>query len=142
MDLLPIRGLKGGRGIPYRRGAGRCVYTVSYTHLYAGIAVNNAGSRNPKVVAAVKDQVDDIMHTFNYPYTIPQAPVSYTHLSGSGFTKEALLHGTEQFFMDDTSRNGEAHYGMGLFLSLIHIFNPLPVARKMVLEELEMKQNG
>lgn len=34
--------------------------------------------------------------------------------SGSGFTKEALLHGTEQFFMDDTSRNGEAHYGMGL----------------------------
>ena len=24
--------------------------------------------------------------------------------SGSGFTKEALLHGTEQFFMDDTDR--------------------------------------
>ena len=37
--------------------------------------------------------------------------------SGSGFTKEALLHGTEQFFMDDTSRNGEAHYGMGLFFA-------------------------
>ena len=28
--------------------------------------------------------------------------------SGSGFTKEALLHGTEQFFMDDTSRNGRS----------------------------------
>ena len=40
---------------------------------YAGIAVNNAGSCNEKVVAAVKDQVGDIMHTFNYPYTIPQA---------------------------------------------------------------------
>ena len=26
-----------------------------------------------KVVAAVIDQVQDIMHTFNYPYTIPQA---------------------------------------------------------------------
>ena len=26
-----------------------------------------------KVVAAVRDQVGDIMHTFNYPYTIPQA---------------------------------------------------------------------
>ena len=37
--------------------------------------------------------------------------------SGSGFTKEALLHGTEQFFMDDTSRNGEAHYGIGLFFA-------------------------
>ena len=44
-----------------------------YLDFYAGIAVNNAGNRNPKVVAAVKDRVDDIMHTFNYPYTIPQA---------------------------------------------------------------------
>ena len=34
-----------------------------YLDFYAGIAVNNAGNRNPKVVAAVKDQVDDIMHT-------------------------------------------------------------------------------
>ncbi|MGN0978235.1 MAG: aspartate aminotransferase family protein [Faecousia sp.] len=44
-----------------------------YLDFYAGIAVNSAGSRNPRVVAAVKDQMDDIMHTFNYPYTIPQA---------------------------------------------------------------------
>ena len=35
--------------------------------------------------------------------------------TGSGFTKEALPHGTEQFFMDDTSRSGGAHYGIGLF---------------------------
>ena len=35
--------------------------------------------------------------------------------TGSGFTKEALLHGTEQFFMGDTSRSGGAHYGIGLF---------------------------
>lgn len=34
---------------------------------------------------------------------------------GSGFTKEALLHGTEQFFMDDASRSGGRHYGIGLF---------------------------
>ena len=35
--------------------------------------------------------------------------------TGCGFTKEALLHGTEQFFMDDTSRSGGVHYGIGLF---------------------------
>lgn len=35
--------------------------------------------------------------------------------TGSGFTKEALVHGTEQFFMDDTSRSGGTHYGIGLF---------------------------
>ncbi|MDY3250455.1 MAG: HAMP domain-containing sensor histidine kinase [Candidatus Choladocola sp.] len=35
--------------------------------------------------------------------------------TGSGFTKEALLHGTEQFFMDDVSRSSGVHYGIGLF---------------------------
>ncbi len=44
-----------------------------YLDFYAGIAVNSAGNCNDKVVAAVRDQVSDIMHTFNYPYTIPQA---------------------------------------------------------------------
>lgn len=46
---------------------------TAYLDFYAGIAVNSAGNCNEKVVAAVKDQVDNIMHTFNYPYTIPQA---------------------------------------------------------------------
>lgn len=46
---------------------------TAYLDFYAGIAVNSAGNCNEKVVAAVKDQVEDIMHTFNYPYTIPQA---------------------------------------------------------------------
>ena len=44
-----------------------------YLDFYAGIAVNSAGNCNEKVVAAVKEQVEDVMHTFNYPYTIPQA---------------------------------------------------------------------
>lgn len=37
--------------------------------------------------------------------------------SGSGFTPEALAHGTEQFFMDDSSRSGGSHYGIGLFFA-------------------------
>lgn len=47
-----------------------------YLDFYGGVAVNSAGNRNPKVVQAVKDQVDQIMHTFNYPYTLPQAMLS------------------------------------------------------------------
>lgn len=37
--------------------------------------------------------------------------------SGSGFSSEALAHGTEQFFMDDLSRTGGSHYGIGLFFA-------------------------
>ena len=45
-------------------------------------------------------------------------PPIYENLSARENLKvRQLLHGTEQFFMDDTSRNGEAHYGMGLFFA-------------------------
>ena len=45
----------------------------AYLDFYGGIAVSNAGNTNPKVVAAVQAQVAEVIHTFNYPYTIPQA---------------------------------------------------------------------
>lgn len=45
----------------------------AYLDFYGGVAVNSTGSCNDKVVAAIKEQVDDVIHTFNYPYTIPQA---------------------------------------------------------------------
>lgn len=37
--------------------------------------------------------------------------------TGTGFTQEALKHGTEQFFMDDNSRSSKSHYGMGLYIA-------------------------
>lgn len=57
------------------RGEGMYLYDeegTAYLDFYAGIAVNSTGNCNEKVVAAVRDQVQDVMHTFNYPYTIPQ----------------------------------------------------------------------
>ena len=44
-----------------------------YLDFYAGIAVNSAGNCNEKVVEAVISQTKELMDTFNYPYTIPQA---------------------------------------------------------------------
>ena len=35
----------------------------AYLDFYGGVAVNSCGNRNPKVIAAIKDQLDDIMHT-------------------------------------------------------------------------------
>lgn len=45
----------------------------AYLDFYGGVAVNSVGNVNEKVLEAIKDQAADIMHTFNYPYTIPQA---------------------------------------------------------------------
>ncbi|MGN0243815.1 MAG: aspartate aminotransferase family protein [Lachnospiraceae bacterium] len=44
-----------------------------YLDFYAGIAVNSAGNCNERVVKAIQEQAQDVIHTFNYPYTIPQA---------------------------------------------------------------------
>lgn len=58
-----------------------------YLDFYGGIAVNSAGNCNPKVIEAVKDQLDDVIHTFNYPYTIPQALLAEKVCTLLGFDK-------------------------------------------------------
>lgn len=37
--------------------------------------------------------------------------------SGPGFSKEDLLHATEQFYRSDKSRHSDNHYGMGLYIA-------------------------
>ena len=83
--------------------------------LHGGIGLTEAdivGNR-------VREQIDPLEHEGEVAYqtvvaVFPHIPSAKAHAagltfivedSGSGFTKEALLHGTEQFFMDDTSRN-------------------------------------
>ena len=44
-----------------------------YLDFYGGVAVNSAGNCNENVNEAIVDQAKDVIHTFNYPYTIPQA---------------------------------------------------------------------
>jgi acetylornithine/N-succinyldiaminopimelate aminotransferase len=46
---------------------------TEYLDFYAGIAVNSVGNCNEKVVEAIREQAGEIMQTFNYPYTVPQA---------------------------------------------------------------------
>ncbi|MDR1972334.1 MAG: acetylornithine/succinylornithine family transaminase [Treponema sp.] len=59
----------------------------AYLDFYGGIAVNSAGSRNPRVVAAAKEQLDDVIHTFNYPYLIPQTLLAEKICTALGYEK-------------------------------------------------------
>jgi acetylornithine/N-succinyldiaminopimelate aminotransferase len=59
----------------------------AYLDFYGGIAVNSAGNRNPKVVAAAKEQLDCVIHTFNYPYLIPQALLAEKICTALGYDK-------------------------------------------------------
>ena len=89
---------------------------VAYLDFYGGVAVNTPGNRNPKVVAAVKDQLDDIMHTFNYPYTIPQALLAKKICDTIGMDKiffqnsgteanECMIKMARKYGVENTVRN-------------------------------------
>ncbi|MDR2478711.1 MAG: acetylornithine/succinylornithine family transaminase [Treponema sp.] len=72
------------------RASGMYLYDeqgTAYLDFYGGIAVNSAGNRNPSVVALAKGQLDDVIHTFNYPYTIPQALLAEKICTTLGFEK-------------------------------------------------------
>ncbi len=86
----------------------KAVISVVYDHVVRAVmnAVRNAAEHTPK------GGIINIIATYNgleLAFTVED--------SGSGFTPEALAHGTEQFFMDDSSRTGGSHYGIGLFFA-------------------------
>ena len=48
----------------------------SYMDMIAGVAVNNIGHRHPKVVAALKEQIDHYMHVMVYGEFIQEAQIN------------------------------------------------------------------
>lgn len=86
----------------------------AYLDFYGGIAVNSVGNCNEKVIAAVKDQVGDIMHTFNYPYTIPQTLLAELVCTTLGMDKIFYQStGTEanEAMIKMARKYGVDHYG-------------------------------
>jgi acetylornithine/N-succinyldiaminopimelate aminotransferase len=65
--------------IVLRKGLGTKLWDVNgreYLDLVAGIAVCNLGHCHPNVVAAIKDQADNLMHVSNLYYIEPQAQLA------------------------------------------------------------------
>ena len=65
--------------IALRKGSGTRLWDVNgkeYLDLVAGIAVCNLGHCHPNVVAAIKDQADNLMHVSNLYYTEKQAQLA------------------------------------------------------------------
>lgn len=91
-----------------------------YLDFYAGIAVNSVGNCNARVVSAVQQQCADIMQTFNYPYTVPQALLAERVCTLLGMDKiffqnsgteanEAMIKLARKY---GTEKNGPRHYNI------------------------------
>ena len=86
----------------------------AYLDFYGGVAVNSAGNRNKKVVEAIRKQADDIIHTFNYPYTVPQALLAKKISDTIGMDKIFYQNtGTEanECMIKMARKYGTDHYG-------------------------------
>jgi len=61
------------------KGRGIRVYDTDgkeYLDALAGIAVNNIGHCHPRVVQAIKDQADSLIHVSNLYHNIPQSTLA------------------------------------------------------------------
>ncbi|NJN27795.1 MAG: aspartate aminotransferase family protein [Cyclobacteriaceae bacterium] len=72
------------------KGRGTRVYDTegkSYLDALAGIAVNNVGHCHPKVVSAIKEQAENLIHVSNLYYNIPQSTLANLLTEVSGFDR-------------------------------------------------------
>lgn len=87
---------------------------TEYLDFYAGIAVNSVGNCNEKVVAAVREQVGQVMHTSLYPYNTPQAMLAKLICEQTGFDRVFFQNsGTEsnEAMIKLARKYGVEHYG-------------------------------
>lgn len=71
-------------------GKGARVWDIDgkeYIDLLAGIAVNNVGHAHPKVVQAIKDQAEKLLHISNFYLSRPQAELSQKLIELSGLDR-------------------------------------------------------
>ena len=72
------------------KGRGTRVYDTDgneYLDALAGIAVNNVGHCHPKVVSAIKDQAESLIHISNLYHNIPQSTLAKLLTELSGFDR-------------------------------------------------------
>lgn len=93
------------------------VYDVDgteYLDFYAGIAVNSTGNCNEKVIAAIQEQASQMIHSSNYPYSIPQAMLAKLICETIGMDKIFFQNsGTEanELMIKMVRKYGVEHYG-------------------------------
>ncbi|QNM06410.1 aspartate aminotransferase family protein [Qiania dongpingensis] len=85
--------------IVFDRGEGVCLYDIEgkrYLDFAAGIAVFGLGYHNPKFDAAVKEQVDKLIHTSNLYYNVPAIEAAEKLVKATGMDRVFFTNsGTE-----------------------------------------------
>ncbi len=92
--------------------------------LYAGYVVESSGQMQSYIQTLIdisRAAVGYQLHIESIDLPDVQSNNGFVEISvtdeGTGFSKEALCHAQERFYMGDQSRNSKLHFGMGLYIT-------------------------
>ena len=98
---------------------------TEYVDCFAGIAVVNAGHRHPKVIAAAKAQMDEVVHAATYIYHVPVVGLLGERLAeiAPGRLQKSFFGNSGAEGIETAMRLAKAYTGKHEFITLTHSFH-------------------
>src|SRR5436190_1380394 len=117
---------------------------TEYLDCFAGIAVNNAGHRHPKVIAAVKEQLDKVVHAATYIYHVPVVAEAAEKIANiaPGKLSKTFFGNSGAEGIETAMRLAKAYTGKHEFISLTHSFHGRSNATLAVTGNMARKTRG
>jgi 4-aminobutyrate aminotransferase len=135
-DPVEIESAKGARI--------RCTSGVEYLDCFSGISVCNAGHGHPKVIAAAKAQMDELVHCCTYVYYNPKAGQLAQALAEitPGDLHKSFLANSGAEAIEGALRLARHHTGRSEFLALTHSFHGRTYATLSINGNASRKHHG
>jgi 4-aminobutyrate aminotransferase len=98
---------------------------TEFIDCFAGIAVVNAGHRHPKVIAAAKAQMDEVVHAATYIYHVPVVGLLAERLAeiAPGHLRKSFFGNSGAEGIETAMRLAKAYTGRREFITLTHSFH-------------------
>ena len=117
---------------------------TEYIDCFAGIAVNNAGHRHPKVIAAVKEQLGKVVHAATYIYHVPVVAEAAEKLAkvSPGRLQKTFFANSGAEGIETALRLAKAYTGKREVISLTQSFHGRTYATLSVTGNKARKSHG
>ena len=117
---------------------------TEYLDCFAGIAVNNAGHRHPRVIAAVEDQLQKVVHAASYVYHVPVVAEAAEKLArvSPGRLQKTFFANSGAEGIETAMRLAKAATGKREFISLTQSFHGRTYATLSITGNKARKSHG
>src|SRR5215211_2250587 len=117
---------------------------TKYIDCFAGIAVVNAGHRHPRVIAAVREQLDKVVHAATYIYHIPVVAEAAERVAeiAPGRLSKTFFGNSGAEGIETAMRLAKAFTGRHEFITLTHAFHGRTSGTLSVIGNMSKKTRG